>query len=434
VVKTRLLMMATLLFFSNWALATFPLTLEQAIQTALKSNADLKTKEAAVDAANGTKKKLSAFLPSSTRIGLQGASDLPFANEGEYKIGAKISQELEIAGQITSRKEIGAYEVEKAEKDLEWFKNQLVFQVQSEFYQILYLEKKIRIGKNLADSNRKLAQLANTRKQQRVLTEFDSDLWHFEDVDSFSSLLATKAQLNEVHLRLKKLLGDGAVDVDHIEGHWPTDFSLPTVEDALAYALANRADIERMQAEIKQRTSSLELAKRSWVPNPELSLSFDTERSVFTKNNIQGSPAVVSGFNSLSKSDSFLGVGISVPLNLFIGKDGEVAKACAETRIARFEKMALEADVIRDVRNFWQQFELAGQSLARYSASESKLENNVKLLQEAYQKGNIDLPTYLNYRDRLIKAQLRYAEAQWTHAQAWTHLQLVSGRILGGAK
>lgn len=422
--QTRLFVLAVPFFLSNWALAAPALTLEKAIQIALESNADHKAKEAAIEVAKGSQKKLSAFLPSSTRVGIQGAADFPFANEGEYKIEAKISQELEIAGQIISRKEIGLYEVQKAEKDLEWFKSQLVFQVQSEFYHLLYLDKKKQISKNLADSNQKLAQLANKRKQQRVLTEFDSDLWHFEDADSFSSLLATTAELNEARLRLKKLLGDDTVDVEQVEGIWPADFRLPSIEEAVAYALVNRADIGRMQAEIKQKTSSHDLAQRSWVPNPELSLFFDHDRTTDH----------IDAFNSLAKSSSFLGLEISVPLNLFIGKDGEVAKASAAKRMATLEKIALETEIVRDVKNSWQQFELAGEIVVRYRASERKLETNVQLLQEAYQKGNVDFPTYLNYRDRLIKAQLRYAEAQWKRAQAWAALQLACGQTLGAAK
>ena len=92
--KTRLFVLAMPFFLSNWALAAPALTLEKAIQIALESNADLKAKEAAIEVAKGSQKKLSAFLPSSTRVVLQGAADFPFANEGEYKIEAKISQEL----------------------------------------------------------------------------------------------------------------------------------------------------------------------------------------------------------------------------------------------------------------------------------------------------------------------------------------------------
>lgn len=412
--KTCLIAIGLLCFLSDGAIAAAPLTLDRAIQIALEHNADLKAKEAAIDAACGTRLKLSAFLPSSTRIGAEGASDF----EGEYKLEAKLSQELEIAGQVFFRKEIGALEVQKAEKDLEWFKNLLVFQVQTEFYQLLYLERKRQIAQDLAESNRTFSQIAKKRQQQRVLTKFDSDLWNFEDADSFAGLKTTTAELNEVRLRLKKLLGDESIDVENIEGNWLGDFSVPAIDEVVAFALANRADIARAQANIKQKASTYELAKRSWVPNPELSVFFDQERSSFGG----------------GTTDSFLGFGISIPLNLFIGKDGETAKAAAEIRTATFEKASLETEITRDVKNYWQQLQLAGEIVTHYSATERRLQTNVKLLQGAYEKGNIDLATFLNYRDRLIKAKLRYAEAQWTRKRAETGLNFVSGRMLGVAQ
>lgn len=417
-VKTHLFVMVLLAVLSGSALATSGLTLELALKIALDNNVDLKAKEAAIDASRGASQKLSAFLPSSTRIGLQGAADFPFGNQGEYKVEAKISQEFEIAGQVFVRKKIGSLEVQKAEKDLEWSKDLLAFQIKSEFYHLFYLEKKKQIAQDLADSNRSLSQIAKKRQQQRVLTEFDSDLWNFEDADSFAGLMATTAELNEVRLRLKNLLGDETVDTEKIEGKWPSDLSLPALEEMLAYALANRADIARIHANIEQKANLYELARRSWVPNPALSFFFEQERSTSNGGN----------------SNSFLGFGISVPLNLFIGKGGEVSKAAAEHRISIFEKTSLETEVTRDVRNYWQQLKLAAEIVARYGATESKYQSNVTLLQGAYHKGNVDLPTYLNYRDRLIKAQLRYAEAQWTRTRAFIGLNFVCGRIRGVAE
>ena len=279
--KRHLTLVVAFLLHGHSAFAVSSFTLEQAIQTALQHNPDLKAKEAALEAAKGTRLKLSAFLPSGTRLGLQGASDFAFGNEGQYRIEARVSQEFEIAGQLTLRKQIGSYEVEKAEKDLEWSKSLLVFEIKSEFYQLLYLEKKKQIGKNLADSNRKLAQLAAKRQKERILTQFDSDLWHFEDADSSASLLTTMSQLNEAQLRLAKLIGDASIVVEQIDGKWPGAFSVRPVDDVVAQALANRADLIRLQSEVKQRKSSYDLAKRSWVPNPEVSLIFDHERSTF---------------------------------------------------------------------------------------------------------------------------------------------------------
>jgi len=412
--------------FKLWASES--LTLNEAIQTTFQNNPELKAKQASLEAAQGEKKRQSAPLPNSPRVGIQGSTDVAFENEGEYKFEAGLSQEFEIGGQRGLRKQIGSLELEKAKKDLEWFQHRLVLEVKQAFYRLLYLQQKKQILEDIAASNKELARFASQRQNQGLITSFEGDLWRLEDADSFSDLSTTNAERNEARLNLKKILGDETIEIERVSTPWPKEFSLPSEEQLLEIALSGRADLQRQQLEIQQKEKAYQLAKRSRIPNPDFSFGYTREKSLFGGGDFTGNPAVVGGISNLSKTDELFRFGLSFPLNIFAGKKGEIAKAQAEKKVADYEKESLQKRISKDLKDFRERLILARKIVLHYQASAANLDKNIQLLKEAYQKGNIDVATYLNYRDRLIKAKLKFLEARFRLTESLTSLELASGK------
>lgn len=408
-----------------------PLTLNEAIQIAFQNNPELKSKQAALEVAQGEKQRLSAPLLSSPRIGVQGATDAAFSNDGEYQFEAGVSQEFEIGGQRGLRKQIGSLELEKAKKDLEWFQYRLVLEVKQAFYQLLYLQQKKQILEDIAASNKELAQFALERQKQGSITPFEGDLWRLEDVDSFSDLFNTSAERNEALLNLKKILGEESTDIKRVLASWSKEFLLPSEEQLLEIAFSGRADLQRMQLDAQQKEKAYQLAKRSRIPNPDFSFGFMRDKSVFLGNDFTGDSAVVGKITSAQNTDQLFRFGLSFPLNIFAGKKGEIAKAAADRKITGYEKEVLQKQISKDIKDFRQRLILAKEIVLHYQASAANLDKNIKLLKEAYQKGNVDVASYLNYRDRLIKAKLKFLEARWSLTQNLISLELASGKPWG---
>lgn len=434
----RILWLALLILSVRQVLAQEALTLEQAIRTAFEHSPDLKREEAELARARGEKQSLAALLPSPPKIGVVGETDAAFANEGEYALAASLSQELEIGGQRGLRRKLGSLEFDKATQRLEWTRQQVRLEVKQAFYRLLYLQEKETVFARLAGSNRELARLASMRAAQGTLTAFDRNLWTLEDTTSDAELKGVEAEQAEARRVLAQLLGSDDASAHSIpaipgrvSGVWPSQFQLPSKEELLSLALSDRADLKQLALDMEQKDAAYRLAKRARLPNPELSVGYARGRDKIGQDEFNGDPAVINGISGATLEDEKLLFGLSIPLPMFSGQKGEIAKAKADAQKGAYEKAALERRIAQEVDAFYTRLFLSQDVVARYQKQNS-IDADLSALNTAYQRGNVDVATFLNYRDRLIRAKLDMLDAKWALVEALTSLELASGKNLEG--
>ena len=425
-----LLLSALMIMGSGKALAEETLTLNQALQAALDHNPDLKREEAELARAKGDKQSLGALLPSPPRLGVTGETDAAFGNEGEYAIEASLSQELEIGGQRGLRRKIGALELDKATKRLEWTQHQVRLQVKQAFYRLLYLQERETVLARLAASNRDLARLASTRETQGTLTAFDRNLWAIEDTTSDAELKGVQAEQADARSTLAQLLGSESL-LGRVSGTWPSQFTIPSKEELVSLALSDRADLKQLTLDMAQKDTAYRLSKRARIPNPEFSVGYIRGRDKIGQDEFSGDPAVIGGISGVTLQDEKLLFGVSIPLPVVSGQKGEVAKTKAEAQKSAYEKAGLERQIKQQVEAFHARLLLSRDVVARYQGR-SAIDADLAALNTAYQSGNVDVATFLNYRDRLMKAKLDALSAKWVLLEALTSLELASGKNLEG--
>lgn len=403
------------------------ITLEDSLRLAFENNSELKIKRAKVEVARGEKQKKSALFPSGPRLGLDTTTDSVFKNEGMLGVEASLSQEIEVAGQRGLRKKVGTLGWEKSKTQLQWFENQLRAEVRVRFYEILYLQQRRDVLQNVVSTNQTLSRFANQRRDQGVLSPFESRLWNMDYANAVAELNVTKADLESARANLAWLMGIDVQTLGRLVGDLPRPKRVLTKTDLAGAAYARRADFKSAILNVEETEKTYRLSKRSLIPNPEVSLGIVHERDVIEGGEFDGNSAITGALGENRSTDHKLRVGMSLTLPLFSGARGEVTKTKALHDIARYKKQNLETRIAADVTRTQKSLLLAQETVARYVNSGAGFGSDLQLLKDAYQKGNIDADTYLNRRDRLVTARLNYLDSRWMISKHQAELELVSG-------
>lgn len=409
------------------AYAQQTVTLENSLRLAFENNADLKIKRAKVEVARGEKQKQSALFPSAPRLDLDTTTDSVFKDEGQFGLEASLTQEIEVAGQRGLRKKVGTLGWERAKTDLQWFESRLRAKVKVTFYEVLYLQQRRDVLQSVAATNQGLSRFASERQSQDVLSPFESRLWNLDFANAVAELNGTKADLERVRADLAQLMGIDISVLGRLSGAFPQAKKPLSKAYLLGTAYARRADLKSAILNVEETEKSYRLSKRSLVPNPEVSLGIVQERDVIEGSEFDGSPAVTGALGDFRSTDRSMRVGMSITLPILSGARGEVIKAKARHEIARYKKQRLETGIAADVTSTQQSLLLAQETVARYAGSQTGFGSDLQLLKDAYQKGNIDADAYLNRRDRLVSARLRYLDARWLIVKHEAELEFVSG-------
>ncbi|MEO6171929.1 MAG: TolC family protein, partial [Arenimonas sp.] len=117
------------------------LSLPQLIELARRDNKDLQTARYAIAISHARLQQ--AGLRSNPRLGLSGASDVVFGNEGEYAAAIRISQDFPIAGRLLRQKELARVDIALAEAEVAEAERRLAGEVASNAYHLILLDRQI---------------------------------------------------------------------------------------------------------------------------------------------------------------------------------------------------------------------------------------------------------------------------------------------------
>jgi len=419
------------LLYPAQILAESLLTIDKAIQMTFQNNLDLKEKQAEVGIAKGEKQKLSAILPSSPQINLQYQTDKPFANEGQKGVQVSLSQEIEIGGQQFLRHKVGKLQLQKSQKDFGRYNQFISNQVKKLFYKTIYLQQKKSALQLLSTTSQSFSGNAKKRAQDNTITSFESDLWQLENANVTLELNVTNSELKEARLNLAKLLGTTEDELGIPTGVFPYLKNIPSESELLNLAQNQRLDLQKLNLEVLQKGKSYALAKRSLIPNPQLSLGYAQDTAIISGTDFNGANAITSNLGDAKQTDKFLQMGVSINIPIFSGYRGELTKSKHEKQLAVFQKQNFEKQIEVEVKSLRQRLVNIKNVIGQFQGYAGNIDRNLKQLSQAYQNGSVDYNNFLTNRDRLIKAKLQYLDARWTLAETQLDLDLATGESKG---
>lgn len=397
---SKLLPLCILLLSSLSTFAEPPttnLTPEIAVSTALADNRDLIAARFAIRQAKGRLKQ--AGLWPNPEFEMTQQNDHTFANEGEYDFSTGFKQRFPITGRLTKAKAVARVDVAMAMAEVRNQERLLAGEVLAFSREWLVTQEKLKANEEIQDTIQKLVEVSEKRLKVAEVSEADVNLVKLE---LQKLMLAQAALFNQQEITattLNRLLGRDPKTLLQISGAINAEFDTNVVTEISHEALARRPDRQLAALGTDRGAAEIKLARaEKWE---DWTVGFDYSRSV-------GKFAAPIG----TKTDNFLGVGVSIPLPLWNRNQGRISEAQATRLRAEAELSALDLRIATETQTAENKMRRLLGILRQYREESIKLaEKNIGLLQKGYADGLVSITAVIQAQQQFTELRQSYLDA-----------------------
>lgn len=387
------------------------LNLEQAIETALARNLEFKSRQEELGIAEGRVIRSNLFLQRNPELeGDVSNRRLKKPEDGSNRNVPQglvaLTQEFEIGGQPTYRREAAQRNFEKVKFEVGDFERLLRFRITELFLKILSTRTKMQQAEQVVDLRNRLFEAAKMRLAAGDIPEVQLTTTEFELNRARSDLISFQREYEESLSRLRiELVVPDDTDIE-ITGTL-TRASPPrlSANEMLKAALEKRADLAALEREAKAAEAEERLTKAERIPNIRVGPFFERD-----------------------DKDNIFGGRISIPLPVFDRKQGELREALARKTRANINYLNLRQSIEKAVRSAYTRFALSEKELSLYSdETVKKFDDSLELYQRAYQERQIDLPELILFQNQVIEARLKFLDTLTNYNLSLAELKLQAG-------
>ncbi len=381
-----------------------PMTLKQAIQTAVQNNKDLQTARYVVDIAKA--RLVQAGLAPNPRLSTSGY-DASFTNEpDEFELGVGFTQDFPVTGRIARQKDVAKVDVDRARAEIRQAKFRLSRQVARVFYQILVLDRQIHLRNQLMQVDQELLDASRNRFQVAEVSELDVNTAQLELERLYQERILLKAQRSQNSIRLKQLLGLTADRPLSLDMTLPPFPALPTLAEEQRRALLLRPDLQSAQLAVDRSRARFDLAKAQRWEDWTAGLGVFSGQTVFPNGLSTG----------IDVGPSFV---LTIPLPLWNKNQGRIAEAVATNRQASTRVRALMLRIRNEVAGAYFETERLLGAVNRYRNGMLKLsDRNMLLAQQAYMTGQASILTAVQAQRQHGDQHIAYLNTLGQYLQA----------------
>jgi outer membrane protein, heavy metal efflux system len=385
------------------------LTPESAVAVAVENNLDLVAGRLAIRQAEGRLKQAGLWSNPDWETGY--APDTAFGNAGEYNFATGFKQRFPITGRLAKAKTVARVDVAMALAEVRNQERLLAGEVLGLGRGLLVTQEKLKANQGLQDTLQIIVEVSEKRLKVAEVSAADVNLAKLE----WQKLtLAQAALLNQQEIAsttLNRLLGREPKTPLQISGTVNVEFDTNAVAEISQQAQAHRPDRQLAALGIDRAASEIKLARaEKWE---DWTVGFDYSRSVSKFDAPIG-----------TKTDEFLGVGVSIPLPFWNQNQGRVSEAQATQTRAVAELDALDLRIKAETQTTEDQMRRLLGILHQYRDESIKLaEENVVLLQKGYGDGLVNITAVIQAQQQLTDLRQSYLEALGGFEQALTDWQ-----------
>ena len=400
-----------LVLVSVFAAEPMRLNLEQAIQAALERNLEFKSKQEELGIAEGRVIRSNLLLQHNPELeGDVSNRRLKKPEDGSNRNvpqgGVALTQELEIGGQPTYRREAAQRNFEKVKFEVGDFERLLRFRVTELFLRILSTRTKIQQAQQVVDLRNRLYEAAKTRLAAGDIPEVQLTSAEFELNRAKSDLIGLQRGYEELLYRLRtELFIEDDRDIELTGGLARVPALRLSASEMLKTALEKRPDLAALERELKTAEAEERLTRAERIPNIRVGPFFERD-----------------------DKDNIFGGRISIPLPVFDRKQGELREALARKTRANINYLNLRQSIEKSVRSAYSRFALSEKELSLYPDETLKrFDDSLELYQKAYQERQIDLPELILFLNQVIEARLKFLDTLTNYNLSLAELKLQAG-------
>jgi cobalt-zinc-cadmium efflux system outer membrane protein len=392
------------------------LTPESAVTMALADNRDLAAARFAIRQAEGRLKQSGLWPNPEFEVGQK--NDRAFASDGEYDFATGFKQRFPITGRLTKAKAVARVDVAQAMAEVRNQERLLAGEVLGLGRALLVTQQKLKANQEIQSVIQKVIELSEKRLKVAEVSAADVNVAKLE---LQRVTLAQAALLNQQEIAtttLNRLLGREPKTPLEISGAVSAEFDTNAVVEISSRAIARRPDRQLAALGIDRAGAEIKLARaEKWE---DWTVGFDYSRSVGKFDAPIG-----------TKTDNFLGVGVSIPLPLWNRNQGRVSEAQATQQRAEAELKALDLRIAAETQTAENQMRRLLAILNQYREESIKLaEENVTLLQKGYADGLVGITAVIQAQQQLTDLRQSYLEALAEFVRAKTEWETATAVIL----
>jgi cobalt-zinc-cadmium efflux system outer membrane protein len=398
-------------------------TVDDLVRAGIANNKDLAAVRERIAEAKGLARQ--AGVRPSPILGLNGATGKPLGTIGQEQYGAQYSQTVETFGKRAKRIRVAEFSVSTAEADLQQRSTQLAYEITAAYAEVSAERHKLKLLGDLIDLNKDTLRLTEARVKEGDVAPLEANLFRVEISRAEVSRRSAQGRLISAEIELRRLAGlDLATPIPTADIQAAAPADLDTLKRE---GLENRGDLKAARLEEEQEAAGIALAEAEAKPDVTLSAGYSRQDSQFDG---------LFGLNSsgalspIREQNDILNFGVSIPLRTSRSGAGNVQAATARTSGARLRREYLERNISLEVEAAYQRWHTASESLQMLQTSVvDPSTNNLSVIREAYQLGQLRLLDVLNEQRRLVDTQLSYIDAQTDVARTWAEVERAAGGI-----
>lgn len=381
------------------ASSAYSITMEEAVEYALKNNPELRELRFEADAGRGQLEKAKLLLIANPEIEGYVSKKDKSREEGEGRYtnyGIKLSQEFEIAGQRGLRIAAAEKNLSKIAFEIKSKEQAFTADVKNAFARALAAKRKEELTKEVLARQEELLGFTKIKHQAGDVSGLEVNLAEVTLGKARRDLILAERESREAFLALQGLLGMPPDPVFNVEGELtPSLSSLPDKEGLKRCAALQRADKKAASSEEERARAALALVQKEAVPNITLS-----------------------GFYDKDERRDVAGVAVSVPLPFFDRKQAERKEAQARAEQAGIRRARLETAIERNLEEAYSVLVASLNELSLFQREiADKSVENLNLLNLAFKEGKISfydlrlaqrdtIDIQFSYLDTLLRARL----------------------------
>lgn len=364
------------------------LTLDEAIQLALKNNPGLEAAAGRIEASKG--QAIQAGLWSNPELELR-AEDVPQRGGGfsQSKNFLGVSQTVPFPGKKSLERRAGRVSVKASEAEFSSRKLELVRDVKISFFRVLAAERRLQITEELLKLAETSANTARKRVEAGAAPDQEQLRAEIELERNGTELANLKREGSESRAELASLLRMPELKTVPVQGELAARVDFHGVDGRGADFLGH-PELEATRAARKKADLELRRAKLNSLPDVTLGIA---------------------GGRDEARDENLLEFRLSLPLPIFDRGKGRLREAKAYVSIAAAEMASTEQRLIRNLSSTEARLHTASQQVETYKDRIlPKAERALRMVQGGYEEGKFDFITLLDTQRTTAEARLAYQE------------------------
>lgn len=399
-----------LFLFIFFASSGFSMTLDEAVEYALKSNPELQAFRLEEEIVKGqgarARLPLRANPVIESNVARKGKSSVEEESRPFTDYGVKLSQEFEIAGQRGIRISIAEKDLKRVGLEIRDRERILVYEVKDAFAKAIASKKKIELTREVIRIQQELLDFTTTKFKEGDVSALQVNLAEVELSKAKRESLLAEREYRENLLALQGLLGLKPEQEFSVDGTLVSEaFSLPDKEQTITSSLSRRPDILAASEEIDSTKRTVELVKRETLPN-----------------------ITVAGFYERDEARNIVGIEFSIPIPFFDRKQAERRDAVVRAQQARIRYVGLQKTIRKEVEEAYTNLTSALSELSLFKTEIlNKTMDNLGLLNLSFREGKISFFDVRLAQKDTLEPQFSYVEAQLRAQLALNALKRITG-------